>query len=798
MRIIYTLLYFLIGALFFHPAQSQDQMVSLGGQVLDAVERKPLQGAYVQVVGQPGKGTVTDRNGEFTLTGLPPMVEVEISFVGFSTQRLKMQPGLQNLIILEEAGKSLEEVQVIGEKLQDDGTRSLSSAIIDRGLIERNLGASLGSVLANIDGVNFVSMGSNIQLPVIHGLYGNRILVLNNGFKHGFQNWGNDHAPEIDVSGADNITVVKGAAGVRYGPEALGGAIVVEGGRLPFNSALKGSISTGVQTNGRGANTQFHLGQGWKNFSYHLGGSASIVGDRRAPDYLLTNTGAREYAFNAGARYRIGAFNFKAYYSFVDQNLAILRSSVGSSGPALIRNFEAKQPTFIRPFSYEINEPNQLAQHHLASITTDWAVTDKSLLTLRYAYQFNQRQEFDVRRNAQLPIFDLDLSSHDVQLEFKHGLLPNSEGSVGVQLFSQNNINNPGTNITPFIPNYRTTRLSAFAVENLSWGSHTVELGLRYDFENNSVSGRDRTRDVFDDSFNFSNFTATAGYIAQLSPVATYRTNIGLGWRPPNMAELYSFGQHEARTMFGLLRYEPVEGGTITADRVIPLSESGVLPEQSYKFVNEVEVLKDQSRLNLTVYANYISNFIFNRPIGVLSTARGPMPTFIFDQADAVFVGTDLTYKREFTARLKGTAGASLIWSHNVQRNEPLINQPPINVRYQLEWSTTTLSFLDALTFSLEPSYTFRQFQAPRFISARELVEGTTSIAVDAEIFDFQEAPPGYFLLHSYLKADKGKFGASVRITNMLNTRYRDYLNLMRYFADDLGINAMFALHFNF
>ena len=50
--------------------------------------------------------------------------------------------------------------------------------------------------------------------------------------RHGFQNWGIDHAPEIDISSADNISVIKGAAGVRYGPEALGGVVLVEGPQL--------------------------------------------------------------------------------------------------------------------------------------------------------------------------------------------------------------------------------------------------------------------------------------------------------------------------------------------------------------------------------------------------------------------------------------------------------------------------------------------------------------------------------------------------------------------------------------
>ncbi len=781
-------------------AQAQDGEHEVKGTVRDAATNEPLIGAIVRVADNPQKAVaVTDVNGAFTIKLLNRTEAfILLTHIGYEETKVLLRAGKANVIKMSESKEGLSEVEVKGERVRDEGTKSLSQVSLGAELLERNSTASLGAALAQIDGVSFASMGANIQLPVIHGLYGNRILILNNGFKHGFQNWGNDHAPEIDIAGAGNITVVKGAAGVRYGPDALGGAIVVERSGLPFNTALHGSLSTGFQSNGRGGFLLFNMGQGTEKFSYHLGGKANFVGDRRAPDYLLTNTGAREYSFNAGARYRSGNFDAKVHYSYVNQNLGILRASIGSSGPALIRNFEAEQPTFIRPFSYAINEPNQLAEHHLASVTANWYASDNNQFTLKYGVQINQRNEFDVRRNAELPIIDLDLTTHDAQFEWRHVRGKILEGAIGVQVFSQSNINNPGTNNTPFIPNYRNTRLSAFWVENLTFGQQSLELGLRYDFEDNAVSGRDRAQVGFSDAFTFSNLTLAVGYVNELSSTTTFRANLGSGWRPPNMAELYSFGQHEARSMFGLLRYEPDEAGRITASRVVPLRESEILPEQSYKLINELEVRGESSRLSLSAYANYIRNFIFNRPIGVLGTARGPMPTFVFDQADALFAGLDATYEHTFSETLQGTAGASFIWSRNVQRDEPLINQPPINLRYALEWAKRKVGFFDELTVSLEPSYTFRQFQAPRFISARDLVEGNVELAIDAEIFDFQEAPPGYFLLSAFAEAKKNRFSASLRVNNALNTRYRDYLNAMRYFADDLGINAIISVQYKF
>jgi iron complex outermembrane receptor protein len=52
-------------------------------------------------------------------------------------------------------------------------------------------------------------------------MHSNRVLILNNGIRQEGQQWGSEHAPEIDPFMAQKLTVIKGAAGVRYGPMLL-------------------------------------------------------------------------------------------------------------------------------------------------------------------------------------------------------------------------------------------------------------------------------------------------------------------------------------------------------------------------------------------------------------------------------------------------------------------------------------------------------------------------------------------------------------------------------------------------
>ncbi|MDN5213228.1 TonB-dependent receptor [Fulvivirgaceae bacterium BMA12] len=794
-------LFLFLACLCVHPTQatqfSDSCTYKIQGSIVDAKTKQPIPFAAVMIKNKQ-QGVVADKHGKFLLDKLCGREHTLVcSSVGYKPATHHHDAHHKEPVIyMAPSASELKSVVVEGEAIVGD-MQSIALDKIDGAELATKATRSLASAIGDIQGITFISTGSNVQLPVIHGLYGNRILIINNGVKHGFQNWGSDHAPEIDITSADNISVLKGAAGVRYGPEALGGAVVVEGHPLNLSEKLHGNIASGYQTNGKGYHTNAHLGAGYEKFSYHLGGNYLRMGDRHAPDYSLTNTGMAERSANAGFRYHLPQWDFKVYYSYVDQDLGLLRSSVAESGNLFARSLTADEPLIIRDFSYDINEPRQNTTHHLANLAIDWH-SDLGKLALLLSRQINQRQEYDVRRNADLPIIDLDLRTTDTRLEWSHPSFGGLEGTLGLQYFSQNNDNNPGTGTTPFIPNYNTSRFSVFVIESIQKGSNLFELGLRLDHEYNSVRGRETSQAIFRNDYSFTNVTASLGFVRDLSAHWQLRTNLGSAWRTPNMAELYSFGQHGFKTQFGLWRYYTNENGELRTDRVLTEEDDAAEPERGYKWINELTHQKDDHTFTLTAYAHLIDNYIFDRPVAVIGTIRGPMPVFIIDQADALFAGADLTYSRTFTKNLKGTLGASYLWSQNIRKNETLINQPPVNINTELSWKTPSFLGLDASKLTLQTSYSFRQFQAPRTVTPGELISGAVEITPDAEIFDFKDAPEGYFLGHFRWEWGLGSLGGQVEIRNILNTPYRDYLNQMRYFADEPGRNFLFTINYKF
>ena len=776
-------------------AQKDTCGYSLSGKVLDANTEGPILNAVIKVKGIE-KYTTTNAEGAFKIDNLCTKNNtLIISCLGYTNSTKDHEHDSAIHFYLTQQVTGLNEVVIQAKRRKEKGTATISQVTIGKTEITSNPTQSLAAVLSQQQGVTFMSAGTNVQLPVIHGLYGNRILVLNNGLKHGFQNWGADHAPEIDIASASSITVIKGAAGVRYGPEALGGAIIIEPNPLLLNNPLYAALSTGYQTNGKGYNTNFEIGNGTENWSYFANGNYTRIGNRNTPDYNLTNSGKEEKAFSFGVLHHLDQWDFKVNYSFVDQNLALLRASIANSPDSFIRAINSNEPIIINPFSYAINQPSQTTQHHLAKAEINWWYTQGAKLTLIGGVQLNKRDEFDVRRNAELPIINLDLLSYDYQLEWKHPEWHGLNGLLGAQYFSQNNDNNPGTQTTPYIPNYNTDRVSTFAVESFTFGKNMIEAGLRFDLETNDVRGREINQDIFRDHYTFTNFTGSLGYVRQLSENSTFRTNIGTAWRTPNMEELFSFGQHGFKTTFGLLRFTDTNG-KLSTDEVIPLNQSTVHPERGYKFINEFQTSKNGNSHNLTVYSHYIENYVFDRPIGVFGTIRGPMPAFIFDQVDALFFGVDYSWKKKWTDKISSVFDASYLWSRNVGDNAPLINQPPISMNVKLKWNQGKIGVFDASRWAIRPSYTFLQFQAPRTITPESLVDKSVELTTDSEIFDFAAATDGYFLLDLSWTFKRKNLSGGITVQNLLNTGYRDYLNQMRYFADESGRNLLFTLKY--
>lgn len=152
------------------------------------------------------------------------MVVTHPKFDAFK-ENLKVDKHLKLDINLEHRAEDIETV-VLNVKHRTPGAIIVSS--LDKNMISRNAASNLGNLLTNISGVEGLKTGNNIVKPIIHGMYGSRVAILNNGVKMAEQEWGVEHAPNVDINNYQHIDVVKGASALKFGGDAIGGVVLLE------------------------------------------------------------------------------------------------------------------------------------------------------------------------------------------------------------------------------------------------------------------------------------------------------------------------------------------------------------------------------------------------------------------------------------------------------------------------------------------------------------------------------------------------------------------------------------------
>ncbi|WP_420578122.1 TonB-dependent receptor [Ekhidna sp.] len=770
-------------------AQTTNCNRSVSGKILDIDTNEPLPFATVKVK-DTNLGAVADELGQFKITGIcQDEIDLEVRFLGYKTVVHHHDFHHPSPVIFMAPEETLLESVVVEEKLNAHELKTLEPKNFSISASDRS-GTTAADLLTKSSGVNTLKTGQNVVKPIVHGLHSNRVLIINNGVRHSYQAWGNEHAPEIDPSQIDRIQLIKGSSTVRYGPNALGGVILFDAPQPSYNQPIEGNIGIGYQTNGRSISSELSIKQGLKRHAWQVSINGTKQGDLKAPDYYLTNTGKKEFGYSLSSKHHFSWIDIDLYASHFEQELGLLRGSVNGNLIDLINAIGASSPNDTRSyFSYDIRTPRQETVHDLFKFKSAIFIGEQQF-DIQYAYQRNERREFDIRRgtNNDRPAIDLLLKTHTLDLDWDHPSQGSLAGTLGVQAFYQDNDNIPGTNTIPFVPNYNNSSIGIFSIESLTKGKTTYEAGIRYDFLNMNVRGRDSSNDIYRDNRNYQNFTFTVGLIHQLNEELSIRTNIGTAWRSPNIGELFSFGRHQIRYEYGIWRYNLPPSGINSNSIFTKATEN----ERGIKWISSFDLRKPTIELEFTPYINWIDNYFFIRPYGITNTVRGAFPYFIYDQTTALYYGTDLDIRKKFNKKTEAELKASFVYAEDIKSNQPFIGIPPFNI--QLEVSRKLGNFI----FQLNPTWTAKQTHAPPVIDAENFIANENITFDQSVIFDFLAPPDSFFLLNASVQYEKNNFSTKLTGANLLDTSYRSYMDQYRYFADDIGVNLKLFMSYSF
>jgi len=801
MKNIFLILCILIAK--FGASQECDNILS--GKIIDFHNNTLLENATIKLTGT-NKITISNKKGQFKFENLcNDTYKIEVSHIACETKTIEITVNGDSFrsITLEHHLEELGEVN-INSKITQKATKTAQEVTIKAAKIEAFSSGSLGDITQTISGVSSLNTGSNIVKPIIHGLHSSRVITIQNGVRMQDQEWGLEHAPTVDVNALQEITLIKGASALAYSGDAIGGAIVLKPTKIFNQDSLFGKTIAVYDSNNRGYTLSSSLIKSTEK-GWYIGvqGSYRQFGDTQAPDYVLSNTGLDFKAFSIQTGYKSFKQSFNLYYSYVDNELGILSSAHIGGLEQLLTAINSGQPSTIRDFTYDIREPRQLIRHHLLKAEYQRRFSNLGKLTLQYDYQNNQRQEFDRRRGDfdGVPSIDLVLQTHGFQSKFLFDSDNRKKFLTGIQFQYIDNFADPATGVRRLIPDYERYDLGAFVTSewNLE-NNYILEAALRYDYNHidalkfyriitwNDLGYDQDFADIIieqqgaqfltNPKYDFHNFSIALGAKKRIDN-HEITLNYSLSNRAPNASELFSDGLHQsvARVEVGNLRL-----GRETANQL-----SATYTYQSPKFSVLVEP-----------YINQIDNYIFIAPTEQGITVIGNAGAFLeyeFLSTDALIYGVDLNIGYDLTDNISFQNSTAFIIGEDLDNNEPLIDMPPFNTRNTIQYQNKNWN---NLTFGLTSQLSLMQNNYPDYNFSFTVPSTAEEVLVDVST-----PPNAYHLLHfnSSIQTKlfkKNTLEIGVNIQNIFNTNYRNYLNRLRFFADEIGRNFQIQLKFNY
>ena len=746
----------------------------------------------------PGRNTtivvVTDDDGRVKVNGLcagEMAVIAEKSEHSLVRQTVQLAgPSTSSRLELE-ALHARHSEHVISVTVHGDRPASVSaSESLAGAALARSRGQSLANTLAGMAGVTTLrGTAGGMGKPLIRGHLGRRNLIIIDGIRHEGQDWGIDHAPEVDPYSADRITVIKGAGTTRFGAKAIGGVVLLESRPLPQRPSIRGEVGTVGFSNPLGGGGSARIDYAplrGRGFGMRVEGNFSRHRAVVTPGYALDNTGASTWNAGTLLGYSSDKVDFGVGYHLMRARGGICTCLRISTPDEFNRSIQRGSPVDADAYraDFEIERAKQEIWHHMVSARARVKLGRVGELHAIYSFQFNDRKEFDlVRKSVVGPQYTFGLATHAIDVRFEHARVSLREwslvGTLGAVFSHQTNKFKASTTL---IPDYRQNSWAVYDVERLVHDRLELELGVRYeglnrvadlverDYLGQKAGGRldastcqaSGSGGVCERVFNTA--SATLGLLARpfrRAPELSWRLQLNSSARIPSIDEQFMNGAAPSFPILG-----------------VGSSKIGI--ERLWGGESTLQYEGDWLLVEASGHAAYIDDYIYFFPqrlegqcAPLSCTTRGPLPVFAFSPTDSFFGGGELRFDLRAPRLPFGLAGsASWVRAFSILERAPL-------------------ALIPADRYWLAGRYYFPDTR----VSGRGYVElNVTAVARQRryqEELDFSAPPPAYVLLGAgtgvEFVADRRIFRLSLIGTNLANARYRDYTSLLRYFADEAG-----------
>ncbi|TYP95521.1 iron complex outermembrane recepter protein/hemoglobin/transferrin/lactoferrin receptor protein [Fodinibius salinus] len=743
----------------------------------------PLPGVNVAFP-QLSRGAYTDSEGRYHISDLPTGIYTLIfSFVGYESQKkeIVITKGETKIVSI-----SLTETMLQSEAITVTGTPYASDPLTTPADVDVLTGdtkfakqqTSLGSSLEELSGVSSISTGSQTGKPVIRGLSGSRVRVLDDGVAMDYQQYGVRHGPNVDPFTSERIEVVRGAASVQYGSDALGGAVNVISNSLP--DAIDAQPFLQGQTLGEFSSNNDELAGG-----LHLDGATGrwgftstiirrVSGNMTTPDVSSNSVSAPKFS---------GELDHTDYEQ--------LNGSFGIGYQTKIGQLTAEYTRWQNNHNFLLPNGKGLGQNlenNSLQIEGNLQLGNNFILKPSFTYSTNLRQSNAGGANAQprseLPDqgfahLDILLKSYTAKTELEHPKVGPFSGTAGLEYKYQDQ---QTRGIEPLVPSAEIQNIAGFVFEKAKFGDLTLSVGARADVRSQTAAANSdlnlpdysagETTDVLEQSY--FEFSGSLGGTYQITNTFAIAANVGRGFRAPNLFNLHVDGVHG-----GIAAYQV---GNPHLD-----SEHSLNTDLSLRWRSS------RVKAKASVYRNTINNYIFLVNTGQSAGPNnGGLPILETVQGDARLLGADANISAQVFSWLQLSGTFETVDGKNVDNNISQVDTlpllPPTKLSGTVKFVQNEIGNFQNTFVSVGIKHSLSKEAAGRYEPFWQFGNTPFGVASTDAYTLFNATVGGEIALWSR------PVSLQISAQNILDKSYRDFLNTYKGYTLSAGRNITFRI----
>ena len=721
-------------------ASSAQEGVTVGGQIVNSLSGDAVADVTV-VLEELARETPAASDGTFVFEDVPPgSYHISVRADGFSERRTEVAVGADGLTqtVLVDPEIHYSEVVSVSPEPRSPFESYQPTAVLAGQELTKQLESSLGATLQNEPGVSSRSFGQAPSRPVIRGLDGDRVLILQDGQRTGdLSSQSGDHGVAVNPAAAQRIEVVRGPATLLYGANAIGGLVNVITEEIPTQplTGVTGTFTVDGGTAAAEGGAAGELRWGTGRFALQVGGAGRRSGSYSTPAGTVDNSQARSGLGTVGGAWTGSTGYVGGSYGYDDMKYGI----------PLIEGGEIQ----LTPSRHAINVKagaNQVGGL-IESVRVQVAIR-------RYTHTEFEGDEAGTR------FFN---DTNEAEVMTSHRPVGQLKGSLGLSVLSRAFDAQGAEALSPAIDE---RGFAAFAYEELTWPHLTFQFGGRIQQTHYRPVGEpDRT------------FTSGSGSIGLLVRPAsahdafTIAASLARAARNPALEELFYLGAHPGNFAF-------------------EVGNPSLRPEHALGVDLSLRWRTGRASGEFTYFRNQVSDFIFRKELtpeafdareeewkerfpgrvqghtgedGEDGDTGGGLPFIEYVAADSSLQGIEAHSDVQITQSLVAEVGFDYVQGSLDDTGTPLPRIPPLRFRGGLR-------------------YRYNAFQAGGdmiVVATQERVNGT------------ERPTDGYKLLRlfgAYSRQTRGAVSTlTARLDNATNRLYRNHLSLIKEFAPEIG-----------